>query len=151
MIKTYFKNLINSCLAGALLLNIGTNSFITDLWDDIVERTIDISLAGTVEPLKIDVIATGYSSEPSQTDDTPFHTANGKKVYDGLVAANFLEFGTEIKIPELYDDKVFKVDDRMNRRYTRELKKDHRIDIWFKKTSDARKFGQKKIEIIVLN
>lgn len=151
MIKKYLKNLINSCLAGALLLNIGTNSFMTDLWDNIMEKTIDVSLAGTVEPIKIDVIATGYSSEPGQTDDTPFHTANGKKVYDGLIAANFLEFGTEIKIPELYGDKIFKIDDRMNRRYTRELKKDHRIDIWFAKTSDARKFGQKKIEIIVLN
>ncbi len=142
---------IKNCLAGALLLNISATSFIADLWDNVVEKTMNVSIAGTVEPIKMIVNATGYSSERAQTDDTPFYTANGKKVYDGLVAANFLAFGMEIMIPELYGDKVFKVDDRMNGRYTRELKKDHRIDIWFAKTSDARKFGQKKIEIIVLS
>src|SRR3989344_3213041 len=61
--------------------------------------------------------ATAYSSTPDQTDDTPFITAKGTTVRDGIIAANFLPFGTRIKIPDIYGDKIFVVEDRMNRRY----------------------------------
>ncbi len=59
---------------------------------------------------------TAYSSTVDQTDSTPFITANGVHVHDGVVATNALPFGTQIKIPALFGDKVFTVEDRMARR-----------------------------------
>lgn len=90
------------------------------------------------------VTLTAYSSTVDQTDDTPFIAASGKHVYDGMIAANFLPFGTKVKIPELFGDKVFTVHDRMNRRYT------ERVDIWFAERQDALNFGIRTAEIIIL-
>jgi 3D (Asp-Asp-Asp) domain-containing protein len=80
-----------------------------------------------------------------QTDQSPFVTANGTRVRDGIVAANFLKFQTRIRLPELYGDKIFVVTDRMHERYT------NRVDIWMEKKSEALRFGVKrrvKIEIL---
>lgn len=91
------------------------------------------------------VVATGYSSTPDQTDDTPDITANGKHVYDGLIAANWLPLGTRVKIPELFGDKILTVDDRMNERYGY-----GRIDIWFDAPlSEIREFGVKRVKMEV--
>ncbi|MCD5396332.1 MAG: 3D domain-containing protein [Candidatus Pacebacteria bacterium] len=81
------------------------------------------------------VIVTAYSSTPWETDDTPHITASGKRVRDGIVAANFLPFGTKIRIPEIFGDKVFVVEDRLSPR-----KKNH-IDVWFSSYEEALKFG----------
>jgi len=84
------------------------------------------------EPSKrIWVIVTGYSSDPLETDDTPFITASGSFVREGIVAANFLPFGTKIRIPVLFGDEVFVVEDRMNPR------KRHQIDVWFPSKQEA--------------
>ena len=64
------------------------------------------------------VVVTFYSSTIDQTDSTPFITANGTYVRDGIVASNFLVFGTVVKFPELFGDKRFVVMDRMNPRYS---------------------------------
>lgn len=90
------------------------------------------------------VSATGYSSTPEETDHTPFITAAGTHVRDGVVASNFLPFGTVIKIPELFGDKTFIVEDRMNNRYWMN------VDIWFSEKDLAKEFGRKvvKIEIV---
>ena len=88
--------------------------------------------------------ASAYSSTPDQTDDSPFITANGAYVYDGLVAANFLPFGTKIKIPDIYGDKIFTVEDRMNRRYW------HKVDIWFPDRESALQFGIRTVRIQIL-
>lgn len=99
----------------------------------------------TYKPKKIyTVAATGYSSTPEQTDSTPFITASGTHVRDGVIAANFLPIGTIIKIPELFGDKTFIVEDRMNNRYWLN------IDIWFSEKGLAKEFGLKvvKIEIV---
>lgn len=92
------------------------------------------------------VTATAYSSTPDQTDDTPFTTASGTTVRDGVVATNFLPFGTLIRIPDLFGNKIFVVEDRMNRRYTT------RVDIWFPERELAKMFGVKtvKIEVVAL-
>ncbi|OGN09055.1 MAG: hypothetical protein A2606_00670 [Candidatus Yanofskybacteria bacterium RIFOXYD1_FULL_42_10] len=90
------------------------------------------------------VVATAYSSTPDQTDDTPFTTASGTTVRDGIVATNFLPFGTLIRIPKLFGDKIFVVEDRMNRRYKT------RIDIWFPERELAKIFGIKKVSIEVV-
>jgi 3D (Asp-Asp-Asp) domain-containing protein len=100
------------------------------------------SLGTKVKELIIPISA--YSSTPDQTDDSPFITARGTYVRDGIIAANFLPFGTKIKIPEIFGDKIFVVEDRMNSRYW------HKIDIWFPDRQSALEFGVKtaKIQII---
>lgn len=90
------------------------------------------------------VVATAYSSTPDQTDSTPFTTAWNTTVRDGIVAANFLPFGTEIRIPEVFGNKVFVVEDRMNKRYQ------YRIDVWFPERELAREFGVKKVIIEII-
>ncbi len=93
----------------------------------------------------IKVVITAYSSTPDQTDDTPFITASGGYVGDGIVANNMLPFGTKIKIPALYGDKIFVVEDRMNKRMG-----NYRMDIWFPERAQAVNFGVKTAEIVVL-
>ena len=93
----------------------------------------------------IKVIATGYSSSPEETDESPLITASGIKVQEGIVANNLLPFGTEIRIPEIYGDKIFKVEDRMHWR-----KSYYQIDIWFSSKEEAQDFGAKKTYIEVL-
>jgi len=108
-----------------------------------------IARANLTEPLKparkIRMVVTAYSSTVWQTDSDPFITASGNTVRDGIVANNLLPFGTQVRIPELYGDKVFTVDDRMHRR-----KGYYHLDIWFSETADAVNFGAKRAEIVVL-
>jgi 3D (Asp-Asp-Asp) domain-containing protein len=94
---------------------------------------------------KIKVILTAYSSTVWQTDDTPFITANGSTVREGIVANNMLPFGTEIKIPELYGNRVFTVEDRMHSR-----KGSYWVDIWFPTLEEAKAFGVKEAYVEVL-
>lgn len=95
---------------------------------------------------KINVVATAYSSTPWQTDDTPFITADGATVRDGIIANNLLAFGTRVRIPELYGSKIFTVEDRMHWR-----KGNYHIDIWFPSYQQAVNFGAKTTYIEVLN
>ncbi len=94
---------------------------------------------------RMEVKLTAYSSTPEQTDDTPFITASGKTVKDGIVANNLLPFGTKIKIPALYGEKIFEVQDRMHSR-----KPNDQIDIWFSDTQSAKNFGVKYTYIEIL-
>ncbi|MCD6568691.1 3D domain-containing protein [bacterium] len=93
----------------------------------------------------MEITVTGYSSTPDQTDDTPFITASGKIVHPGIVAANFLPFGTKVRFPQLFPDQIFIVEDRMHKRF-----QDKRVDIWFPDRTTAEEFGIKKtiMEII---
>jgi 3D (Asp-Asp-Asp) domain-containing protein len=91
------------------------------------------------------VVVTAYSSTPDQTDDTPLITASGKHVADGVIANNRFKFGTKIRFPELYGDKVFTVYDRMHKRKGL----DH-VDIWFPEYKQAKNFGAKITTIEVL-
>lgn len=91
---------------------------------------------------------TAYNSIPAQTDSTPCITANGFNLCthnkEDSVAANFLRFGTKIRIPEIFGDRVFVVRDRMNARYS------NRVDVWMINKEDALKLGKRlaKIEIL---
>lgn len=102
-----------------------------------------MTITGVPATRKIAVMATAYSSTVEQTDDTPFITASGTTVKEGTVAANFLPFGTKIKVPELYGDRVFTVEDRMHAR------KGYQVDIWFPNTEEAVHFGAKTTYIEV--
>jgi 3D (Asp-Asp-Asp) domain-containing protein len=93
----------------------------------------------------INVKITAYSSTTDQTDDSPFITASNKFVRDGIIANNLLPFGTKIRIPKLYGDKVFVVEDRMNKK-----KGDYHIDIWMPERVLALNFGVKNADIEVL-
>lgn len=79
-----------------------------------------------------------YNSIPNQTDGSPFVTAAGSCVRDGVVASNAFRIGTKIRFPDVFGDKVFVVEDRMNERYT------DRVDVWMTDLGDARKFGLKR-------
>ncbi|PIS40303.1 MAG: hypothetical protein COT32_00490 [Candidatus Nealsonbacteria bacterium CG08_land_8_20_14_0_20_36_22] len=98
-----------------------------------------------IPPKKIKVVITAYSSTLWETDNTPFITASGSEVKEGIVANNLLPFGTEIRIPELYGDKVFVVEDRMNWK-----KGYYHIDIWFPEHQQAKDFGATTTYIEVL-
>jgi len=100
------------------------------------------------EAVKIREI-TAYNSEASQCDATPCITANGfnlcKHGVEDTVAANFLPFGSKIKIPDLYGDKIFIVRDRMHPRYQ------NRVDIWMASRHDALDFGRRVAKIIIVD
>lgn len=93
-------------------------------------------------------IVTAYNSLPEQTDSTPCITADGFNVCshntEDVIAANFLPFGTRVRIPDYFGTRVFTVHDRMNERYN------NRIDVWMREKSDAKNFGARylKIEIV---
>ena len=94
---------------------------------------------------RIAVKITAYSSEIGQTDSTPFITASGKDVKDGVIANNMLPFGTKIRIPALYGNKVFTVEDRMA-----SYKSNYHVDVWMPSTPLAINFGVKTTEIEIL-
>lgn len=94
---------------------------------------------------RLKVIVTGYSSSTFETDGDPYITASGTRVREGIVANNLLPIGTKIKIPELYGDKIFVVEDRMN--WKKGL---YHVDIWFPSYWQAKNFGAKRSYIEVL-
>ena len=96
-------------------------------------------------PKKVWVIVTGYSSTPCQTDDDPHITAAGTLVRMGVVANNLLPFGTKIKIPELFGDEIFVVEDRMHWK-----KGNYMVDVWFPDYWQALNFGAKRTYIEIL-
>jgi len=97
-------------------------------------------------PVKeIKVIVTAYSSTPWQTDDTPFITAAGTWVRDGVVANNKHSFGTKVRFPEIYGNKIFVVEDRMHWRNG-----PYQFDIWMDSYEKAKEFGAKIVKAEIL-
>lgn len=92
------------------------------------------------------VRASAYSSTVDQTDSDPFTTASGAKVRDGGIAMNGIQFGTKVRIPSHYGDKVFTVTDRMNARWGNK-----RIDIWMPTRAGAKQWGVRTVTIEVLS
>lgn len=90
-------------------------------------------------------VASAYSSTIDQTDSTPFITAHGTHVRDGIIATNFLPFGTIVRIPEVFGEKIFVVEDRMHTRFS------DRVDIWFPTRIEALEFGLRKVKIEIVS
>lgn len=112
------------------------------IWDHVF-RQLGIRKQGSryIEPGSgLTVFSTAYAPSPYQTDGTPCITASGTKVRPGVVAANFLPFGTLLQI----GNDVYIVEDRMNPRYP------NSIDIFFPSTSEALAFGSKELDIVVI-
>ena len=91
---------------------------------------------------------TAYNSEVAQCNDQPCITANGFNVcehgVEDTIAANFLTFGTKVKIPSLFGDRIFVARDRMNQRYP------ERVDVWMLEKPDAIQFGVRRAEILIV-
>jgi 3D (Asp-Asp-Asp) domain-containing protein len=109
-----------------------------------------VALAGTSTAPTIasdtkTVWVTAYTSDPDETSDHPLITASGGMVRDGVVAANFLPFGTKIQIPSLFGNKVFVVEDRTSQKFS------GRVDIWMSNVSKAINFGIRHAQIVVLD
>jgi 3D (Asp-Asp-Asp) domain-containing protein len=102
---------------------------------DIPLRIASARAAEVSTPQTLSLRVTAYTSVPEETDSTPFITASGQMVRDGIVATNLLPFGTDVMIPSLFGDKVFVVEDRMNK------KMGNSLDIWMPTKSKALFFG----------
>lgn len=114
----------------------------------IMQQTTLLPLAPIINPKntkKIEVMATAYSSSVDETDDTPFITASGDYVAEGIIANNGLPFGSLVKLPDLFGEKIFIVKDRMHPRKT-----STQVDIWFPSKSSALKFGAKLTTMEIL-
>lgn len=94
---------------------------------------------------RVHVLVSAYSSTPAETDRDPFTTASGTKVHDGVVAMNGIAFGTKIRIPDEFGDKVFVVEDRMHPRYSSRF-----LDLWMPTRDQAIEWGVRwtTVEII---
>jgi len=115
----------------------------------LLEGNTLLAVSSPVTPVKIKkrikMIITGYSSTPWETDSTPFLTASGAYVRDGIVANNLLAFGTKLMIPEIFGDKIFVVEDRMNQKAG-----NYHVDVWFPSYEGALSFGSKISYIEIL-
>jgi 3D (Asp-Asp-Asp) domain-containing protein len=149
------KRLDRSFLFGAIMLlavNIATAAAAiapeaspsASIESAIYESSVVDVLGATRAKKRMTVVMTAYSSTEDQTDDTPFISATGEHVFDGMVAANFLPFNTYIQIPKMFGDKIFVVKDRMHPRFS------DRVDIWFPDRESALKFGKRTLEIVIL-
>ncbi len=153
MLNLFLQRFANSAIALAILANASSYPTLIPLQNNVESGVFEADLQDTAlvakTPLdegrqRLIVHLTAYSSTFDQTDDTPFITAAGTHVRDGIVAANFLPLYTRIKIPELFGEKVFVVEDRMAKRFQ------DRVDLWFPDRASAQKFGIKIAEIVVL-
>lgn len=125
-------------------LSVMQNSSLISISSPVTPGAASIAKTNPIKLREMLVAASAYSSTPDQTDDSPFITAWNTHVRDGIIATNFLPFGTKIKIPDLYGDKIFTVEDRMNRRYW------YKVDLWFPDRQSALEFGIKNIKIQIL-
>jgi len=117
-----------------------TISLVIQSMKNETEQYGQLPVAKDAEPrTQYTVPITAYTSDVYQTDDTPCITASGLDVcerdIENVVAANFLPIGTRVRIPELFGDRVFYVEDRMNSRYY------YKMDVWMKEYSQAKTFG----------
>jgi 3D (Asp-Asp-Asp) domain-containing protein len=89
---------------------------------------------------------TAYTSLPDETKSygSPFITADGTYVHDGVVATNLLPFGTKVMIPALYGNKIFTVHDRMSAKLMQNM------DIWMPTKRQAVIFGVHYADVVVL-
>lgn len=88
---------------------------------------------------------TAYNSVPWQTDGDPFTTAAGTHVRDGVVAANCLPFGTKLRMPDLFGDQIFVVEDRLAPRKSCFI-----IDVWQEYSPHSKSFGAPLSHIEIL-
>jgi 3D (Asp-Asp-Asp) domain-containing protein len=117
----------------------------------LIEAPAPVSTIPTAAPVStvkkvLGLKITAYSSSPDETKDygSPFITADGTYVHDGVVATNLLPFGTKVMIPSLFGNKIFTVNDRMSKKLMNNL------DIWMDSKASALVFGVHVAQVVVL-
>lgn len=81
-----------------------------------------------------------YTSDPAETDDTPFITANGEEVKQGTIACpQRYKFGTKVIIRNV----EYKCNDRMHSKYK------NNFDIWVGDKQEALSFGRQSLKVQV--
>lgn len=133
---------VKADLNGARVFDLSENCLLIAQGNSLLPIS-SLPQANVIKQLK--VVVTAYSSTPQETDEDPYTTASGTKVRDGIAANNLLPFGTKIRLPELYGDKIFVVEDRMSWK-----KGYYHIDIWFPSYWEAKSFGAKRTYIEIL-
>ncbi len=104
--------------------------------DDVAEqRWVNVSAYAPLDPNA--VYGMCFSGDPSVT-------ASGSQAREGIVATNFLDFGTKIRIPSLFGDEVLVVEDRMSSRFT------NTVDVLVSSKEEAINFGTKHTYIEIL-
>jgi 3D (Asp-Asp-Asp) domain-containing protein len=117
-------------------------------------RKRDFYLAPWVLTFEAEVSA--YSSEEGQTDADPWIAANNRRVFDGGIATNVLPCGAQLVIPDLFGDKVFTVNDRMNSRFHplhQEMRQDWKLhlDVWMPEVRQAWNLGRRaNIKVFII-
>lgn len=90
------------------------------------------------EPEIMTAYVTAYTSDPSETDDSPFITASQTRVRDGVIACpRRFPFGSRVEI----EGKEYVCEDRMHPRYT------DRFDVWMAEKNDALEWGKRKLQV----
>ena len=89
--------------------------------------------------------ASAYNSLANQTDASPYRTAIGSMTREGVVASNYFPIGTRLRLPDVFGDREFRVEDRMNPRYFKTL------DVWMENYTDAKSFGRKYVKVEVVS
>ena len=148
-LKSIGKFLVSIIILLAILLVIESTQIFLQFKKTIVQRPVYMAVgqpididaylreyfANTIPKKTMHVTITAYSSTNGQTDGTPYLTAVGTPVRDGIVAANFLPIGTVVRFPDKFGEKIFVVEDRMNEKYGLQ------VDIWMSNQEEAKKFG----------
>ncbi len=107
--------------------------------DSVVEKNT-VSGKNPNQNKQMKITVTAYTNDPAETKDYAIGiTAMGTHTRDGVAAANFLPFGTKFQLPEIYGDKIFTVEDRMNAKYNNQK----RVDIWMLEKYQAFDFGKR--------
>ena len=109
--------------------------YIVDSQPIDIDAYLQEYFASKIPKKTMQVTVTGYSSTDGETDGTPYLTAIGTAVRDGIVAANFLPIGTVVRFPDKFGEKLFIVEDRMDERFGLQ------VDIWMSNQEEAKKFG----------
>jgi 3D (Asp-Asp-Asp) domain-containing protein len=95
-----------------------------------------------IQTTEIEGIITQYTPRPEETDSMPFITASGKRVEEGMIANNCLEFGTIVEI----ENEFYVVEDRMNKRFSC-----NHFDILVFDLGKAIEFGKRNMTVTVYN
>ncbi|ADR37729.1 hypothetical protein Ocepr_2281 (plasmid) [Oceanithermus profundus DSM 14977] len=129
----------------------------------VVERPVPVPVVtptGLPErALVLELTLTAYSSTPDQTDSTPFVTASGQRVRDGIVAVSRdleqqgLRFGSKVVVTRVTGPgcgpeaqalvgRVLEVQDRMHPR------KRQQVDVWRPSREEALAIGRCTAEVV---
>lgn len=118
--------------------------YIVDSQPIDIDAYLQEYFANKIPKKTMQVTVTAYSSTDGETDGTPYLTAIGTTVRDGIVAANFLPIGTVVRFPDKFGEKLFIVEDRMDERFGLQ------VDIWMSNKEEAKKFGLQYLKMEIL-